>query len=87
MPVIEATELTKTYGELRAVDAISFAVSPGESFGLLGPNGAGTSTTMRMIGGTTLRTSGTLTVKAEPHLVPAIPGFRDPEGRRGPRRG
>ncbi len=62
MPVIEASELTKTYGELRAVDAISFAVAPGESFGLLGPNGAGKSTTMRMIGGTSLRTSGTLLV-------------------------
>ena len=71
MPVIEATELTKTYGELRAVDAISFAVSPGESFGLLGPNGAGKSTTMRMIGGTTLRTSGTLTVNG---LDPEVRG-------------
>ena len=71
MPVIEATELTTTYGELRAVDAISFAVSPGESFGLLGPNGAGKSTTMRMIGGTTLRTSGTLTVNG---LDPEVRG-------------
>ena len=62
MPVIEARELCKTYGELHAVDGISFEVSPGESFGLLGPNGAGKSTTMRMIGGTMLRTSGTLLV-------------------------
>ena len=73
--MIEATELTKTYGELRAVDAISFAVSPGESFGLLGPNGAGKSTTMRMIGGTTLRTSGTLTVNG------LDPELRGPEVR------
>jgi len=71
VPVIEATELTKSYGELHAVDAISFAVSPGESFGLLGPNGAGKSTTMRMIGGTTLRTSGTLTVNG---LDPEVHG-------------
>ncbi len=71
MPVIEASELTKTYGELRAVDGISFAVSPGESFGLLGPNGAGKSTTMRMIGGTTLRTSGTLLVNG---LDPEVHG-------------
>jgi lipooligosaccharide transport system ATP-binding protein len=69
--VIEASELTKTYGELRAVDEISFAVSPGESFGLLGPNGAGKSTTMRMIGGTTLRTSGTLLVNG---LDPEVHG-------------
>ena len=71
MPVIEASQLTKTYGELRAVDEISFAVSPGESFGLLGPNGAGKSTTMRMIGGTTLRTSGTLLVNG---LDPEVHG-------------
>ena len=62
MPVIEARELTKTFGDFTAVDAISFEVAPGESFGLLGPNGAGKSTTMRMIGGTSLRTSGLLTV-------------------------
>ena len=71
MPVIEASELTKTYGDLRAVDAISFAVASGESFGLLGPNGAGKSTTMRMIGGTTLRTSGTLLVNG---LDPEVRG-------------
>jgi len=71
VPVIEASQLTKTYGELRAVDEISFAVSPGESFGLLGPNGAGKSTTMRMIGGTTLRTSGTLLVNG---LDPEVHG-------------
>jgi lipooligosaccharide transport system ATP-binding protein len=75
VPVIEARELTKTYGELRAVDAISFEVSPGESFGLLGPNGAGKSTTMRMIGGTTLRTSGTLLVNG------LDPELRGPEVR------
>lgn len=62
MSVIEARELTKEYGDFAAVDGVSFDVAPGESFGLLGPNGAGKSTTMRMIGGTALRTSGVLTV-------------------------
>ena len=62
MPVIQARDLTKKYGDFTAVDAISFEVAPGESFGLLGPNGAGKSTTMRMIGGTSLRTSGRLDV-------------------------
>ena len=71
MSVIEARDLTKVYGELRAVDAISFEVAPGESFGLLGPNGAGKSTTMRMIGGTSLRTSGTLLVNG---LDPEVNG-------------
>ena len=60
--MIEARALTKTYGNVHAVDGIDFDVAPGESFGLLGPNGAGKSTTMRMIGGTSLRTSGTLLV-------------------------
>nr|NLD39684.1 ABC transporter ATP-binding protein [Actinomycetales bacterium] len=60
--MIRAENLTKHYGEVKAVDGISFEVQPGESFGLLGPNGAGKSTTMRMIGGTLMRTGGTLTV-------------------------
>lgn len=60
--VISARNLTKTYGELTAVDNISFDVPAGESFGLLGPNGAGKSTTMKMIGGVSQRTSGTLNI-------------------------
>jgi lipooligosaccharide transport system ATP-binding protein len=60
--VIHALDLRKHYGDFAAVDGISFDVAPGESFGLLGPNGAGKSTTMRMIGGTLLRTSGVLEV-------------------------
>jgi ABC-2 type transport system ATP-binding protein len=47
--VIEATALTKTYGERTAVDDLSFEVRPGRVTGFLGPNGAGKSTTMRMI--------------------------------------
>ena len=60
--VISAHHLTKTYGDVTAVDDISFDVPAGESFGLLGPNGAGKSTTMRMIGGVSQRTSGTLSI-------------------------
>ncbi len=47
---------------MTAVDGIDFAVRSGESFGLLGPNGAGKSTTMRMIGGVSQRTAGTLRI-------------------------
>jgi lipooligosaccharide transport system ATP-binding protein len=60
--VIDAHDVVKTYGEVTAVDHVSFAVRSGESFGLLGPNGAGKSTTMRMIGGSTVRSGGSLTV-------------------------
>ncbi|MBX9472644.1 ABC transporter ATP-binding protein [Microcella sp.] len=61
-PVITASQLTKTYGDFTAVDAIDFEVAPGESFGLLGPNGAGKSTTMRMVGAVSTRTSGDLSI-------------------------
>ena len=47
--VVIARGLTKIYNQRSAVDAISFSVNRGETFGLLGPNGAGKSTTMRMI--------------------------------------
>ena len=60
--VITARGLRKVYGDIVAVDSIDFDVAPGESFGLLGPNGAGKSTTMRMIGGTSTRSGGTLSV-------------------------
>jgi lipooligosaccharide transport system ATP-binding protein len=60
--MIEASNLTKTYGDFIAVDGISFAVKRGEAFGLLGPNGAGKSTTMRMISSTLQRTSGDLSI-------------------------
>lgn len=60
--VISAENLTKTYGDVAAVDGISFTVQAGESFGLLGPNGAGKSTTMKMIGGVTRRSAGRLTI-------------------------
>lgn len=46
---IKVKDLTKIYGEQRAVDNISFALEPGQILGLLGPNGAGKSTTMKMI--------------------------------------
>jgi ABC-2 type transport system ATP-binding protein len=46
---IQASNLTKYYGDLLAVDHISFKVRPGEIFGLLGPNGAGKTTTVRML--------------------------------------
>jgi ABC-2 type transport system ATP-binding protein len=49
--VIEATGLSKRYGDIVAVDNVSFSVQRGEIFGLLGPNGAGKSTTLEMLEG------------------------------------
>jgi len=48
---IQVSQLSKTYGEQKAVDGISFALNKGEIVGFLGPNGAGKSTTMKMITG------------------------------------
>ena len=48
---IEVRDLTKIYGEQKAVDSISFTVGKGEIVGFLGPNGAGKSTTMKIITG------------------------------------
>lgn len=60
--MIEVKNLTKRYGDLKAVDDISFSVDSGEVLGFLGPNGAGKSTTMNIITGYISSTSGTVTV-------------------------
>lgn len=62
MDIISAENLTKTFGELVAVDNVSFSVREGEVFGFLGPNGAGKTTTMKMIQCVSPKTAGTLTV-------------------------
>ena len=60
--MIEARQLTKSFGQKVAVDGISFQVEQGEVLGFLGPNAAGKSTTMRMITGFLPPTSGTALV-------------------------
>ena len=59
---IEATNLTKVYGSLTAIDEVSFDIQKGEVLGFLGPNGAGKSTTMRILCGLVRATSGSATV-------------------------
>ena len=49
--MITAKSLEKSYGQIRAVEGLSFFIKPGETFGLLGPNGAGKSTTINMLVG------------------------------------
>ncbi|CRK52378.1 ABC transporter ATP-binding protein [Rhodococcus sp. RD6.2] len=56
--MIEVRGLTKTFGDVKAVDDLTFSVRPGIVTGFLGPNGAGKSTTMRMILGLDRPTSG-----------------------------
>ena len=60
--VIEVDKLTKRYGDLLAVDDISFTVSKGEVFALLGPNGAGKTTTVEILDTIRTPTSGKVTL-------------------------
>ena len=62
MDAIQVQNLTRAYGDLYAVDDISFAVKAGEIFGFLGPNGAGKTTTIRVLTGQLRPTSGQATV-------------------------
>lgn len=60
--VIEVENLRKNFGDLQAVDGITFNIEKGEIFGILGPNGAGKTTTMEIIVGLQQKSSGTVRV-------------------------
>jgi ABC-type multidrug transport system ATPase subunit len=64
--VLETHNLTKRYGERRAVDRLDLRVRRGEVYGFLGPNGAGKTTTLRMLLGLVRPTSGTVRVLGGP---------------------
>ncbi len=81
---IEIEDLAKHFGEIKAVDGVTFSVSKGEVLGFLGPNGAGKSTTMKMITGFLTPTRGTVRVcghdvLTDPISVKASIGYL-PEG-------
>ena len=61
-PAIEFTNLTKDYGDVRAVDNLTFSVATGSITGFLGPNGSGKSTTLRALLGLVAPTRGTARV-------------------------
>src|SRR6266702_2182196 len=61
-PAIEMIDLCKDFGSFRAVDHLSLTVKQGEIFGLLGPNGSGKTTTINMISGLSVPTSGEVRV-------------------------
>src|SRR3954462_3434557 len=63
---IAADGLTKRYGDVTAVDDLSFAVRRGAVTGFLGPNGAGKTTTLRMVLGLARPTSGSATIFGRP---------------------
>lgn len=79
--IIEVQGLYKSYGDLKAVQNISFAVARGEVFGMLGPNGAGKTTTMEIVEGLRESDSGSvevlgLNIKREPRHVKARIGVQ-----------
>ncbi|OGD13759.1 MAG: hypothetical protein A2W20_08530 [Candidatus Aminicenantes bacterium RBG_16_66_30] len=78
--MIEVRELTKKYGELVAVDSLTFKVEPGRIWGLLGPNAAGKTTTMRILTGYLPATAGQAVVAGhdvfdEPDAVKRVIGY------------
>jgi len=62
MPVIEISNLRKSYGETVAVTDVTFTVDSGEIFGILGPNGAGKTTTVELLSGLRKRDGGAVRV-------------------------
>ena len=65
-PLLNCSRIRKTYGDLVAVDDVSFHISPGETYGLLGPNGSGKTTAISMIAGILDVHSGKVWVAGEP---------------------
>lgn len=59
---VEAVDVVKIFGEIRAVDGLSFNVKNGETFGLIGPNGAGKTTALRIAATLLLSTSGVMKI-------------------------
>jgi ABC-2 type transport system ATP-binding protein len=80
--IVLATCLRKSFGDVTAVEDVSFSIEPGEFFGFLGPNGAGKTTTINMLTGLARPDSGRLSiagmectgnVKAAQHLIGVVP--------------
>ncbi len=69
MPLIEINHLIKDYGDVRAVDDLTFSVESGSIVGFLGPNGSGKTTTLRSLLGLVTPTSGTATLGGRPYTA------------------
>jgi len=85
-PAVETTDLTKRYGDVTALDALSLSVPTGELYGFLGPNGAGKSTTINVLTGQLEPDSGSARVAgvdpvAEPVRARAAVGILPENGR------
>ncbi|MEV5503797.1 ABC transporter ATP-binding protein [Nonomuraea fuscirosea] len=74
--ILKCRSLRKTFGDLVAVDDVSFTITAGETYGLLGPNGAGKTTTISMIAGILARDGGDVSVCGRPHGTSSAWGKR-----------
>ena len=79
--IVQVDDLRKRYGDLQAVDGVSFAVGAGEVFGILGPNGAGKTTTVEILEGMRKPDSGTalvngINVQKDPRAVKKVIGIQ-----------
>jgi ABC-2 type transport system ATP-binding protein len=63
MPALEVRSVSKSFGEFKAVDSVSFSIEAGEVYGFIGPNGAGKTTTMRIIATLALPDEGDVLVE------------------------
>lgn len=72
--VLACKGLRKTFGDLTAVDDVSFTIAEGETYGLLGPNGAGKTTTISMIVGVLERDAGEVLIDGLTHTVDNVDG-------------
>jgi len=72
--ILTASGLVKHFGDLVAVDDVSFAIAQGETFGLLGPNGAGKTTSISMISGLLESDEGSVIVAGEPVTTTSTKG-------------
>ena len=92
-PEIRLTDLAKHFRDVKAVDDVSLDIKAGEFFSLLGPSGCGKTTTLRMIGGFELPTTGRIELRGQVEVLDgddaADEPFLDPaeleecHGRRG----
>jgi ABC-type Fe3+/spermidine/putrescine transport system ATPase subunit len=80
-PVLEFCEVTKRFGDVTAVDRVSFKVSRGELYSLLGPSGCGKSTTLRLIAGLEEPDEGEILLNGKPIASPGKGIFLPPEKR------
>jgi ABC-2 type transport system ATP-binding protein len=72
IPAIQTRGLTRRFGDLAAVDDVTFSVAPGQFFGFLGPNGAGKSTTIKMLTGLLEPSAGSIEILGLPFTADAL---------------